>query len=98
MNFNPFVILVVNILELFKDVVILRVIMSWLVGFRILNLDNKLVAIIHNAAYRLTEPVLSKARKLIPDLGGIDISPIIVFLLINFIDSMLMNYLYVMHL
>ena len=61
--------------------VILSAILSWLVGFNIINIHNRLVYIIVDALHRLTEPLLNPIRRLLPNLGGIDLSPIILILI-----------------
>ena len=98
MNFNPFIELIVAVLGLYKFVIIVRVILSWLTYFGVLNFYNPVVNMISRVTYGLTEPVFRKVRSMLPNLGGIDISPFIIFLAINLIDSILINYFYVIHL
>src|SRR5690606_36354882 len=66
-------------------VMIAQVIVSWLLAFNILNMSNQFVATIARALYQLTDPVLRPIRRLLPNFGGLDISPIILFLGIYFI-------------
>jgi len=82
--------LVLQILKLYSYVVIANVIISWLIAFNILNTQNRFVYSILEFSYRLTDPILNKIRRFLPNLGSLDISPIILLLLIWFIE-MCMN-------
>ena len=66
-------------------IIIGQVIVSWLLAFNILNMSNQFVATIANALYQITEPLLRPIRSVVPNFGGLDISPIILFLAIYFI-------------
>ena len=70
-------ILIVTILQLYMWVIIIGAIMSWLVAFNVINTHNRFVATVMELTYRLTEPVLAPIRRVLPNLGGIDISPVI---------------------
>ncbi|MEM7046238.1 MAG: YggT family protein [Pseudomonadota bacterium] len=82
------------ILGLYWFVVIMAVIASWLVSFRVINSYHPLVGTILNALYSLTEPVFSRIRRAIPFLsvGGLDFTPIVVLLLIYFLRSLVGEY------
>ena len=82
--------LVLQILKLYSYVVIANVVTSWLVAFNVLNTQNRFVYSILEVTYRLTGPALNKIRSFLPNLGSIDISPVILLLLIWFIE-MCMN-------
>ncbi|MCB1518510.1 MAG: YggT family protein [Hyphomicrobiaceae bacterium] len=73
------------VLQLAIYIIIAQVIMSWLLAFNILNMSNRFVATIANSLYQITEPVLRPIRRFVPSFGGLDISPIILFLGIYFI-------------
>ena len=77
--------LVLQILKLYSYIVITNVIISWLVAFNVLNTQNRFVYSILELTYRLTEPFLNKIRLFLPNLGTLDISPVILLLLIWFI-------------
>lgn len=94
MNLNPFINLIVTILNVYGWILIIWIILSILISFDIINRYNPVVSKISHALYKLTEPVLGKIRKYMPDFGVIDISPIIVFLAIRLITDMLYTYLY----
>ena len=85
--------LVLQILKLYSYVVIANVIISWLVAFNVLNTQNRFVYSILELTYRLTDPFLNKIRRFLPNLGTLDISPIILLVLIWFLQTCM--YLYV---
>jgi len=84
--------LVLQILKLYSYIVIVNVIISWLVAFNVLNTQNRLVYSILELTYRLTEPFLNKIRRFLPNLGTLDISPVILLLLIWFIEMCMKLY------
>ena len=85
--------LVLQILKLYSYVVIANVAVSWLVAFNVLNTSNRFVYSVLDFTYRLTEPILSKIRRFLPTLGAFDISPIILLLLIWFIEMCMKLYI-----
>lgn len=85
--------LALQILKLYSYVVIANVVISWLIAFNVLNTSNRFVYSILDFTYRLTEPFLSKIRRFLPTLGAFDISPIILLLLIWFIEMCMKLYL-----
>ena len=80
-------------LQLYIWVVIAAAIFSWLVAFNVVNTRNQFVGAIGEFLYRITEPVLRPIRNMLPNLGGIDISPIILFLIIIFIQYVIELYI-----
>lgn len=76
-------------LSLYWWILIAAAIFSWLYAFNVVNPRNPVVGAIGDFLYRITEPVLRPIRRLLPDLGGIDISPIILLLIIFFIQQLL---------
>ncbi|UJQ93618.1 YggT family protein [Mariluticola halotolerans] len=78
---------IVMILELYKWVLIAMIIMSWLFTFNVINARNQFVAMVWRVLDALTEPVLRPIRNLLPSMGGMDLSPIIVFIIIFFLQS-----------
>jgi YggT family protein len=80
-------------LELYLWIVIVMAIFSWLVAFNVVNTRNHAVAVIGDFLYRITEPVLRPIRNMLPNLGGIDISPVILFLIIVFIRYVIALYI-----
>ena len=85
--------LALQILKLYSYVVIANVIVSWLIAFNILNTRNRFVYSILELSYRLTDPILNKIRRFLPNLGSLDISPIILLLLIWFIEMCMKLYI-----
>ncbi|WP_375456023.1 YggT family protein [uncultured Methylobacterium sp.] len=78
-----------TIVQLFIYVLIASAILSWLVAFNVVNVRNPIVAQVGEVLYRITEPVLRPIRNLLPNLGGVDISPIILILLLLFVSRLL---------
>tara|TARA_Y100000992_G_scaffold114206_1_gene74644 strand:+ start:3246 stop:3536 length:291 start_codon:yes stop_codon:yes gene_type:complete len=85
--------LVLQILKLYSYVVIANVVISWLVAFNVLNTQNRFVYSFLELTYRLTDPILNKIRGFLPNLGSLDISPIILLLLIWFIEMCIKIYI-----
>jgi|TARA_X000000368_G_scaffold398679_1_gene368927 YggT family protein len=85
--------LVLQILKLYSYVVIANVVVSWLVAFNILNTQNRFVYSILEMTYRLTDPILNKIRAFLPNLGSLDISPVILLLLIWFLEMCMKLYI-----
>jgi len=85
--------LVLQILKLYSYVVIANVVISWLVAFNVLNTQNRFVYSILEMTYRLTAPILNKIRSFLPNLGSLDISPVILLLLIWFIEMCMKLYI-----
>ena len=85
--------LILQVLKLYSYVVIANVIISWLVAFNVLNTHNRFVYSILELTYRLTEPFLKRIRGFLPNLGSLDISPIILLLLIWFIEICMKIYI-----
>ena len=85
--------LVLQILKLYSYVVLAHVVISWLIAFNVLNTQNRFVYSILELTYKLTEPILNKIRRFLPNLGSLDISPIILLLLIWFIEMCMKLYI-----
>ncbi|WP_366653818.1 YggT family protein [Fodinicurvata sp. EGI_FJ10296] len=84
--------LVDTILSLYTWVIIISVILSWLVAFNIVNTSNRFVSIIGDIIWRLTEPVMGPIRRMLPNMGGIDLSPLVVLLLIFLLRNLMREY------
>jgi YggT family protein len=83
---NPIAALLIEILEIYKWIVIVAVIVSWLTAFNVINVRNNFVQSALRILYALTEPVFRPVRKVIPPVGGLDLSPIVVFVVIWFLQ------------
>ncbi len=77
--------LVHTVITIFIWLLIIQAVLSWLVAFGIVNRHNRVVAMVGDFLWRITEPLLRPIRRIIPDLGGIDISPVILILLLYFV-------------
>ncbi len=78
------------LLTLYIWVLIAMAVLSWLIAFNVVNARNQVVRMVGELLYRITEPALRPIRKALPNLGGIDISPVIVILIIIFIQSVIL--------
>jgi YggT family protein len=74
------------LLTLYIYILVAAAVMSWLIAFNVVNPRNQFVAMVGEFLYRITEPVLRPIRRLLPNMGGIDISPLIVIVIIWFIQ------------
>ena len=85
-------ILLDNLISFFIWILIINVVLSWLIGFNILNAQNKLVYLIYEFSYKITAPPLNVIRRYLPNFGSIDISPVILIFLLYFIRNLLFEY------
>jgi len=86
--------LVSSIIQIFIYLLIANAILSWLVAFNVINTRNQFVASIGQFLYKITEPVLRPIRRIIPSFGGIDVSPIVLILLLIFLQNLMFEYAY----
>ena len=86
---NAILLLIERIIDLYVWVLIINVMFSWLVAFNVLNTQNRFVNIVLEVTYKLTDPPLNYIRKFIPNLGSIDISPVILILVLMFIKDLI---------
>jgi YggT family protein len=86
--------IVLIVLDLYVWLLIASAILSWLIAFNVVNTRNQFVASIADFLYRITEPLLRPIRNIMPDLGGLDISPIILILIIMLIQRVISYYIY----
>lgn len=95
---NPFVDLFSTIIQLYNYVLITWVILSLLINFEVVNRFNPLVRKVQDILHKLVEPLLRPIRRLtdrfLPNLGGLDLSPIVLFLLLQFIQNALYSWFY----
>jgi len=84
--------LISAVIGIYIWVIFIQVILSWLIAFKVINLQNQFVYTLSNMFYRLTEPALQPIRRFMPSLGGVDISPVILILLLYFVQSLLHEY------
>ena len=86
--------LIDTVIDIYTWILIAGAIMSWLVAFGVVNISNKFIRMVVDVLYRLTEPVLRPIRRILPNLGGVDISPVILLLGLFFVRSLLWEYVW----
>jgi YggT family protein len=86
----PLIGFLVLIIDLFIWVIIIGAILSWLIAFNVVNTNNRFVQMIADMLWRVTDPALRPIRGFMPNLGGIDISPVILILLLLFIRDVVL--------
>jgi YggT family protein len=89
---NPFIWLVLELIELYTYVVVAAVIVSWLIAFGVLNTYNSLARSVVTFLDAATEPVFRQVRKVIPPIGGLDLSPLIVLIALQFLSYVISYY------
>ena len=82
------------VLQIYVWLLIAAAVLSWLIAFGVVNTRNQAVAMLADFLYRITEPALRPIRTVLPHLGGIDISPVILILIIYFIQEVIIRYIY----
>ena len=90
--FSQLLMLFSTIISFYIWLLIAQAILSWLVAFSIVNTQNKLIYLIGDFLYKITEPALKPIRKILPDFGGIDVSPVILIILLIFLRDLLYRY------
>ena len=86
---NPFHWLIDTLITLYIWILIANAVLSWLVAFNVVNPHNNIVRAIGEGLFRLTEPVLRPIRQVLPSLGGLDISPVILIIILLFVQRLL---------
>ena len=80
-----------TVLAIYTFVVVISVVLTWLVQFNVVNTSNQFVYMVGDFLYRITEPLLKRIRSVVPTIGGIDLSPLILLLALFFIRSQVQN-------
>ncbi len=86
--------IILILLQLYWWVLLIMIIMSWLISFNVINTRNQFVEAVWRVLNQLTEPVLRPIRRMLPNFSGLDLSPLVAFLLIFFIQSIIGYYIY----
>ncbi len=81
--------LVSSVIMLYFWMILIQVVMSWLVVFNVINTQNRFVFMVGDLLHKITEPALGPIRRLMPNLGGIDLSPVVLILLLVFVQNLL---------
>ena len=89
---QSFLILIDTLVTLIVWILIFQVIMSWLIAFNIVNTHNRFVWQINYSLHKLTNPLLSPIQQILPNLGGIDISPVILIIVLHFARNILFEF------
>lgn len=84
--------LIDNVVSLYIWILFLAVIASWLINFNVINTSNRVVYMIVDTPYKLTEPALRPIRRLLPNMGGLDLSPVVLILLLYFIRDLIFDF------
>ena len=83
--------LISMVIEIYIWLLIAMAVLSWLVAFNVVNTSNRIVYTIGDFLYRVTEPALRPIRRIVPNLGGIDVSPVILILILIFLKNLLLH-------
>jgi YggT family protein len=86
---NPFLWLVTTLIWTYIYILIAAAVLSWLIAFNVVNVRNPIVGMVADFLYRVTEPALRPIRNILPNLGGIDISPIILIIGLMFLEQLI---------
>lgn len=92
--FGSLIWLVLQVINLYMIVLAVYCVLTLLVSFNVINPRNQLVSMLLRFGYAITEPILGPIRRVLPAMGGIDLSPIVVFLLLGFIERLIVGYAY----
>ena len=89
---NAILWLITTVIDLYVWIIILQVVLSWLIAFNVINTQNRFVYLVGDFLYRVTEPAMRPIRRILPNLGGIDLSPIVLLLLLYFAQRLIFEY------
>jgi YggT family protein len=87
-----FISLISTIIQIYIYILIASAVLSWLIAFNVVNMRNQFIATIAEALWRLTEPALRPIRRVLPSFGGLDLSPVVLILLLIFVQNLLYEY------
>ncbi len=88
---GPILKLVLTVIDLYVWIVVIGVILSWLTAFKVVNTANRFVYMVNDFIYKITEPVLGRIRKVLPVMGGFDLSPIALILGLMLLQDVMIN-------
>lgn len=88
---QSFIRLIYTAIDIYIYILIASAVLSWLIAFNVVNMRNQFVSMLADSLWRLTEPLLRPIRKILPSLGGLDISPIVLILLLIFFQNLLLE-------
>ena len=90
---NPFVWLIDTLITIYIWLLIAQAVLSWLLAFGVVNRHHRAVAVIGDFLYRVTEPALRPIRRILPSFGGIDISPVVLIIILIFLERLILYYI-----
>jgi YggT family protein len=88
---GPLFWLILTLIRLYIWAIIISVILSWLTAFRVINTHNRFVYLVGDFLYRVTEPALRPIRNFLPNFGGLDLSPLVLILLLYFLQQVVLR-------
>ena len=91
---NSLISLLATVIQIYIYILIASAVLSWLIAFNVVNMRNQFVATLAEALWRLTEPALRPIRRFMPNLGGLDLSPVVLILLLILAQNLLFEYFY----
>ena len=91
---NPFLELFLNVIDIYKFILIIWIVLSWLISFNIVNRYQPFVSRLYQFLEQLTDPVLKHIRKYVPLIGSVDVTPVILFIVLNFVKNLLIYYVF----
>jgi YggT family protein len=89
---NPFIWLILQVITIYTWIVVAAVVMSWLIAFGVINTYNRFARAVVQFLDAMTEPVFRQVRRIIPPIGGLDISPLIVLIALQFLSYLILYY------
>ena len=89
--FVPLLGLIIKAVDIYIWVLVIAVILNWLAAFNVINMSNRFIYMVGDFLYRITEPDLRRIRAFMPDLGGVDVSPVVLILILWAVQSMLIR-------
>ncbi len=89
---NPFIWLILQVITIYTWIVVAAVVMSWLIAFGVINTYNRFARAVVQFLAAMTEPVFRQVRRIIPPIGGLDISPLIVLIALQFLSYLILYY------
>ena len=91
-SMKSILILIDSVVSIYIWILIINALLSWLIAFNVLNTSNRLVYSLLDISYKMTDPLLRPIRNFLPNLGGIDISPVVLILLLMFVRNLVFEF------
>ena len=85
-------ILIDSVVTIYIWILIINALLSWLIAFNVLNTSNRLVYSLLDISYKMTDPLLRPIRNFLPNLGSIDVSPVVLILLLMFVRNLIFEF------